>query len=454
LKIRGQEVSIIIFEQASVPNTVEPYLTRKALAFVQDELKTVAAAFNESGEIDKNLLAKGAVRNAQADSFNFSRDIKMGNMVTGYINPGKQGLLTVKVEPTGIYWLMDTLSPFGITGSKGLEGLTKNTAMCGWSNNKGEKYFFAAPYEIGIDEDNGRYQTSCNYKLIFTPSDGTASSVLWSDPPLSSLGNRGKPAKLDYPSSDIADLPGPPQIKYPHEIETASEKAFREQCQQKIIDYSKAIKSNPKDEMAYYGRGWTYGRLRQCQRAIDDFSKAIEINPKDSGMYEMRGRAYGELAQYQKAVDDYNKAIEIFPDDQAAYNSRGWTYGKLGQYQKAINDFSKEIELDPKSAENYDKRGWAYYELGQYQKAIDDYNKAIELDKSGASSYYNRGIAYGKLGQWLRTIEDCNKAIDLQPRYAKAYVGRGFAFDKLGIGYLADKDWQMAARLGYKPAQK
>jgi Tfp pilus assembly protein PilF len=448
LKIRGPEVSIIIFEQASVPNTVDPYLTKKVLAFVQDELKTVAASLNTRDEIDENLLAKGAVQNAPVDSFHFGHGIQTGNIMTGYINPGKQGLLTLKVEPTGLYWLMGSI---GNIFFPGMDEFTKQTAMCGWSNNKNKKFFFAVPYSISSDEDGGRYRISCNYKLIFTPSDGTTSSVLWSDPPLSSSENSSKPASLDYPTSDIEDLLGPPQLRYMSDSQTMKDALhFRKE----IDDYTKKIEINPKDEMAYYGRGWTYGRLGECQKEIDDLSKLLEMNPNDEAAHAQRGRAFGELAQYQKAVDDYNKAIELNPRDKLDYTYRGWTYGKLGQYQNAIDDFSKIIELDPKDAENYNKRGWAYYGLAQYQKAIDDYNKAIELDPLKATPYYNRGIAYGKLGQWLRTMDDCGKAIDRQPTYAKAYVGRGFAFERLFLNPLAEKDWQMATRLGYKPDQK
>ncbi len=45
--------------------------------------------------------------------------------------------------------------------------------------------------------------------------------------------------------------------------------------------------------------------------------------------------------------------------------------------------------------------------------------------------------------QYQRATDDYCKAIELNPRNNLDY------YQKLGIGYLADKDWQMATKLAH-----
>jgi len=124
---------------------------------------------------------------------------------------------------------------------------------------------------------------------------------------------------------------------------------------QAISELSLAIKMNPNFQEAYRLRGWAYylkGKQKvedmsrvemqywiveenELDKAVNDFTKAIKLNPKDAMAYCRRGWAHLELA---------NVVGVAF---------RGFSASEILGYDRAISDFTKAIQLNPKFAEAY-----------------------------------------------------------------------------------------------------
>ena len=105
-----------------------------------------------------------------------------------------------------------------------------------------------------------------------------------------------------------------------------------------ILNYTKAIESDPNFAKAYYNRGYTYIKMRKYKLAIDDLDKAVEIRPKYAAAYHVRGIAYFSKKKYKQAVTDYSKAIELDPDNIRFYQSRMSAYFKLNDTDKVWKD--------------------------------------------------------------------------------------------------------------------
>jgi tetratricopeptide (TPR) repeat protein len=204
------------------------------------------------------------------------------------------------------------------------------------------------------------------------------------------------------------------------------------QYEKSVQDYSKAIALDPKDMLAWCGRGVVYcDRLREYDKALDDFNKVIELDPRWAGAWTNRGNAYKGLHQYDKAFADFNKAIALNPKYAGAWNSRGVAYIDLHQHDKAHTDFTKAIELNPKYALAWTNRGVAYNGLHRHDKALTDLNKAIALDPRRAAAWTSRGNAYRGLHQHDKALADLTKAIELDPKNAVAWLNRGAAYNDL-----------------------
>jgi tetratricopeptide (TPR) repeat protein len=129
----------------------------------------------------------------------------------------------------------------------------------------------------------------------------------------------------------------------------------------------------------HFGRGNDLFSEEHYEQAIIEYTNAIKLDPKLAGAYYNRGVTYSKKEQYELAIADYSKAMKVYPKYVDAYYSRGLIYGKKGQYNLAITDFSKAIKLNPQYADAYYNRGRAYVKKGQYDLAIADLNIVLKL---------------------------------------------------------------------------
>ena len=222
---------------------------------------------------------------------------------------------------------------------------------------------------------------------------------------------------------------------------------FKGEYDRSLTDYNEAIELDPRHVVTYNNRGVAYSNEGEQEKAIGDFTRAIEIKSDYADAYNNRGNAYGNRGEYDRAIIDYTKAIELKVNYTEAYNNRGNAYGNKGEYEKAITDYTRAIELNTKFADAYHNRAVAYYNRTDFDSAIKNYTKAIELKPDDASAYYNRSIAYTEKDNFDLAIQDSDRAIELNPNFAEAYHNRGVAYAKKGNYDFAIKDYTKAIEL-------
>jgi tetratricopeptide (TPR) repeat protein len=168
----------------------------------------------------------------------------------------------------------------------------------------------------------------------------------------------------------------------------------------------------------YSESGTAKEELEDYQGAILDYTMAIKIEPRNMMLYLKRGDAKYFLNDFRGAIADYSKGIEIDPNFAVLYISRGSRKDDLKDHQGAILDYKKANKINPDS-NIYGLMGISYYSLKKYQEAIINLNKAIELDPDNFGAYHYRGIVKIKIGQKNSACLDWSKAGELG--YTEAY---------------------------------
>src|SRR5262249_19054349 len=114
-----------------------------------------------------------------------------------------------------------------------------------------------------------------------------------------------------------------------------------------IQGYDQAIQLDPKNAVAYVGRGFASAIKENYDRAIQDYDLAIQLDSKNAAAFKFRGAAYSAKGDNQRGIQDLDRAIQLDPADVTAHVARGTSYGGKNDYDLAIKDFDQAIKLDP-----------------------------------------------------------------------------------------------------------
>ena len=185
--------------------------------------------------------------------------------------------------------------------------------------------------------------------------------------------------------------------------------------------------------------------------SIVEYTEAIRLDPKLAAAYSNRGASFAMTRDLDKAIVDCNEAIRLDVNDALAYGTRAGAYDDKGNHDKAIADYTEAIRVEPDGLVWHYLRCATYEAKGDLDGAIEGYTEVIRLNPEHAQAYHARGLAYAKKGDDDKAISDYTNAIHFKSNYAKAYFNRGLAYRREGDTEKARADFDQAKRLGYKP---
>jgi len=161
VQLTGSDLAI--FVQESSYSHGRQY-TKDAVDFVLSELKK-----------SKSVLAKGCDKSCDWELAK-DNEIKVASgSVSGYINCGEPGVVTLSVIPGA--------EAKSKSFNWGTDGAQQIEAICGWSKEAQQKYFFAIPWTLPGDGDARLEQFG--FRLTFQPLDpGHPVRVLFDQAPL------------------------------------------------------------------------------------------------------------------------------------------------------------------------------------------------------------------------------------------------------------------------------
>ena len=110
-----------------------------------------------------------------------------------------------------------------------------------------------------------------------------------------------------------------------------------------------------------------------------DFTEAIRIDPKSVPAYSHRGTTWVLKGQYDKAIADFTEVTRIDPSSAFAYGGRAIAWQMKREHHKAIDDFTEAIRLDPTNVNLIDLLATAYAAVGNFDAAVEWEEKAVQL---------------------------------------------------------------------------
>lgn len=148
-----------------------------------------------------------------------------------------------------------------------------------------------------------------------------------------------------------------------------------------MMDYEKPEfpELDPTTAGNYFAAGLDAYNRRNLGSAIINWTLALKINPKDPNAYYARAIAKNELYTWKSAIRDYDKAIELAPDFVDALVNRAAIKDNHQDYEGALADYNKAIELNSHNPMAYFNRGNTRLNMGDVALACIDWTRAKEL---------------------------------------------------------------------------
>ena len=185
-------------------------------------------------------------------------------------------------------------------------------------------------------------------------------------------------------------------------------------------------------------------RTKDNHGAIKDYTEALKLNPKNADA--LFGRAYSkwELKDYEGAHADYNKILKMESHDIHIY-----TLHNLSLLNFYTKNFEEGIEITSKLISKNFQLLNTYTNRGLYKEKLGD--------AKGACADYRKGSENGSEAATLRVKESC------EPNVFKAFenktknnliMNRAREKYALGDGKGSCEDYQLAKSNGYIAPKK
>lgn len=132
----------------------------------------------------------------------------------------------------------------------------------------------------------------------------------------------------------------------------ADDKRARADFDGAVEDYSKVIVLLPKSTVDpkylgenYRERGIAHWQRTDPEKALADLNEALRLNPGDAYAFWGKGAVAFDRKEYDKAIADFSAMIRLLPSDPSGYEGRAKAYTAVGDQHKAAADEQRAKEL-------------------------------------------------------------------------------------------------------------
>jgi tetratricopeptide (TPR) repeat protein len=245
-------------------------------------------------------------------------------------------------------------------------------------------------------------------------------------------------------------------VRADENIKIGKELLDKEDYENALTYFNKALDYNPNNAVAYYYRALVYMDKEEegsMDSVISNCLRAIAIESSFDSAYVVLIGPYAEKNGRIEALNLLNLAISSNPNSAALFLLRGiFKYG-LGDYNSAILDLEKSIALNPnEDSYTYLFLGKAQFRCHNYDAGIVTLNKSIQIDSNELESYFWRGACNSKLDKSREAINDYTLYINVVDTIfgmrMQAHQNRGIEYSKIGMNDSACKDLTASYKLG------
>ncbi len=230
-----------------------------------------------------------------------------------------------------------------------------------------------------------------------------------------------------------------------------------------IANFTRALRLDPSNATAYYGRATAQSTARNYLGAIEDYDRTLELEPKKVDAYLDRSKSKQRIYNYLGSLTDADQAIELTttPELKAdGYYLRSVAQFNQGKYKEALINLNESTRLNPDR--NSSSLLCSIEARSGNPDALEICNQAVSdgLDvetMNDPSSELSAHLCLARAQKKDTTaFQDCGKAITNDPENPIVYEVQGLARlaagDRKGAAFSLEKAIKLYTILGDRTA--
>jgi tetratricopeptide (TPR) repeat protein len=179
-------------------------------------------------------------------------------------------------------------------------------------------------------------------------------------------------------TSIVFNLAYDPQERFDELFNAGLAAAEREDYEEAIDYYNRALLIKPNDATTLNNLGWTKYLNGQCYGGLSDVKKSISIEANEYS-YHTRGAIYLCLERYHEALEDFDKAIEsAYSEKHLYYADRARAWRGMGSLEDALRDVNRALQLDSGNGEYLRLKRDIEEELNSYRQPVITWDYPIQ----------------------------------------------------------------------------
>ena len=200
-----------------------------------------------------------------------------------------------------------------------------------------------------------------------------------------------------------------------------------------LEEYDKALKINPNDWMAFYGKGKLYA-FSDYVKCLNNLQKAASLNRSSElpGLYREIAELFNVAGFSVKGSLYSQEALNLDGDSVAYLKCLSVGEWVRGNFAKSIEYLQKSYAIDSSNIFIINTLGFDYMFVGQFEESLKYYKKYIEklnaLGNLKINEMHRIGYSYWKNGYKEEAeyyinqqLDYCIKAIELGRQYSQNY---------------------------------
>jgi tetratricopeptide (TPR) repeat protein len=197
--------------------------------------------------------------------------------------------------------------------------------------------------------------------------------------------------------------------------------------EQALVEFEKAIATNPRMTVAYMGAGDMYRQKGDYQTAEQRYAAAAQLEPRNFDAQYLWGLSLQMLDRLGEAVRAYLRALTIKPDDFNANLNLGTAYLQLNEPREALPYAERAVKLNGKDGPARTNLGAVYASLGRHDDAIVEYQQAAELTELSGPLLLNLAESLNKTRRYEEMVNTLEQLAKTEPT--------AICYERLGTGY-------------------